>query len=275
MRTLVELSSGRRYHADLREGIDISIALDFAGEQPNAFDAPRASATPFSLPGYVLDTQEGGSCNVRTISFTPHCNGTHTESIQHLAAAGPPIAAVAAKGLIGATLITVTPESGADTADTYEPAKRARDRLITRSGLDVLESVDDRSLLEAVVVRTLPNSAEKRRRDYQADPAPYVSVEGIGLLVEIGCRHLLVDVASIDRADDQGMMTIHRKWFCLPAGTSDVAPGSRVDRTVTEMIFVDDHVADGAYLLDLQVAPFVSDASPSRPILFPIIEEVS
>ncbi len=40
--------------------------------------------------------------------------------------------------------------------------------------------------------------------------------------------------------------------------------------TITELIYVPDHVPDGEYLLNLQIAPFNADASPSRPIIFPI-----
>jgi hypothetical protein len=36
------------------------------------------------------------------------------------------------------------------------------------------------------------------------------------------------------------------------------------------MIYVPDEISDGEYLLNLQIAPFVSDASPSRPVLFKI-----
>jgi hypothetical protein len=36
------------------------------------------------------------------------------------------------------------------------------------------------------------------------------------------------------------------------------------------MAYIDDAIADGPYLLNLQVAPFVIDAAPSRPILLPL-----
>jgi hypothetical protein len=36
------------------------------------------------------------------------------------------------------------------------------------------------------------------------------------------------------------------------------------------MAFIPDTVADGPYLLNLQVPPFMSDAAPSRPILLPL-----
>ena len=38
--------------------------------------------------------------------------------------------------------------------------------------------------------------------------------------------------------------------------------------TITEMIYVDDKIKDGHYLLNLQIPSFVSDAAPSRPIIY-------
>jgi hypothetical protein len=43
-----------------------------------------------------------------------------------------------------------------------------------------------------------------------------------------------------------------------------------MNSTITEMIFVADEVEDGTYLLNLQIASFENDASPSKPILFKI-----
>ena len=41
-----------------------------------------------------------------------------------------------------------------------------------------------------------------------------------------------------------------------------------IDATITEMIFVDDTVDDGSYILNLQIASFENDASPSKPIIY-------
>jgi len=41
-------------------------------------------------------------------------------------------------------------------------------------------------------------------------------------------------------------------------------------RTITELIYVPNSVTDGEYLLELQVAAFENDASPSRPVLYNI-----
>ena len=43
-----------------------------------------------------------------------------------------------------------------------------------------------------------------------------------------------------------------------------------VEAGITEMIFVNNKVKDGSYLLNLQIASFENDASPSKPILFEI-----
>jgi hypothetical protein len=44
-----------------------------------------------------------------------------------------------------------------------------------------------------------------------------------------------------------------------------------MDATITEMIFVDDSIADGLYLINMQIASFESDASPSKPVLYKLI----
>ena len=296
MRTQVKVLSGRTYSADLRSGVDIGIALEFDAAQPNAFGAPPASAKPFSISGYVLDTAQGGSCNVSVVTVNPHCNGTHTESVRHIADDGPSVIEVVPTGLIGATLISVEPELWSATADQYAPTDtpvipkerqrlrdpsveagvpriarddgRLGDRIITKRGLEPLCSVEDESFLEAVVVRTIPNDPEKRTHDYSERPGPYLSIEAIHLLLELGVSHLLVDTASVDRADDEGRMRVHRLWFGVPDGSFTVGPGAASHRTITEMTYVPEALPDGPYLLQIQVAPFALDASPSRPVLF-------
>jgi hypothetical protein len=36
------------------------------------------------------------------------------------------------------------------------------------------------------------------------------------------------------------------------------------------MIYVEDAISDGSYILNLQIASFENDASPSKPILYKI-----
>ena len=46
----------------------------------------------------------------------------------------------------------------------------------------------------------------------------------------------------------------------------------RMDATITEFIYVPNTVEDGEYLLNLMIAPFENDATPSKPILYKIIK---
>jgi hypothetical protein len=43
-----------------------------------------------------------------------------------------------------------------------------------------------------------------------------------------------------------------------------------MDATITEFIFVPNAIVDGTYFLNLMVAPFENDASPSKPVLFEV-----
>jgi kynurenine formamidase len=129
----------------------------------------------------------------------------------------------------------------------------------------------DAAFLGALVLRTLPNDASKRHRRYPDEPPPYLSHEAMAYIVSLGVRHLLLDLPSVDRAFDEGRLSAHRIfWEMEPAGHSAVE-GPASSRTITELIYVDDTVPDGRYLLDLQIAPFVADAAPSRPVLYPVM----
>lgn len=76
--------------------------------------------------------------------------------------------------------------------------------------------------------------------------------------------HLLIDLPSVDKEHDGGKLTAHKTFWNYPK-----AP--RKEATITEMIFVPNAVKDGLYLLNLQVAPFENDASPSRPVIYPLL----
>jgi hypothetical protein len=92
------------------------------------------------------------------------------------------------------------------------------------------------------------------------------------LLVSRGVMHLVVDVPSIDRAHDEGRLTAHRLFFGLPRGAVQLAAATRAAATVTELAFIPDGIADGSYLLELQVPALSGDAVPSRPLLYALTE---
>ena len=92
-------------------------------------------------------------------------------------------------------------------------------------------------------------------------------------IVEKNVKHLLVDLPSIDRMFDEGKLSNHRIFWNVGQGSFETSEASFINNTITELIFVPDEVEDGNYLLNLQIAPFVADASPSRPLLFKIAEK--
>jgi hypothetical protein len=52
-----------------------------------------------------------------------------------------------------------------------------------------------------------------------------------------------------------------------------LAAATRPAATITELAFVPDSVADGAYLLELQVPALSGDAVPSRPLLYAVADD--
>jgi len=68
---------------------------------------------------------------------------------------------------------------------------------------------------------------------------------------------------SVDREVDEGKLLAHKAFWEYPD-----AP--RTDCTITEMVYVPDNAMDGLYLLNLQIASFELDVSPSKPVLYKI-----
>jgi arylformamidase len=261
------------YGIDTERGIDISIPLDLQGEQPNAFGVPKATARAYEDQNFIGDTRRGGSCNFEEIKLIPHCNGTHTEGVGHIAHERIPIYTFLPRSFIPTTLLSVSPESGSSTMDSYNPAKSETDHLITQKGISEAPGKKDIEFFKGLVIRTLPNDDAKKTRNYMSQPPPFFSIEAMDYIVKLGVEHLLVDVPSLERTRDEGKLSIHRLYWNVPAGTHDIDPNRHSMKTVTEMVYVPNSVPDGRYLLCIQAPSFVTDAVPSRPILYPLLEQ--
>jgi kynurenine formamidase len=266
---------GRQFAVDLSRPADLALVLDFSGPQPRHFGAPRASSRPYETPdlGFRGSVERGESCNCEVISLIPHCNGTHTECVGHLTRERLDAWRVAPAGLLPALLLSVTPEAPGN--EGSDPAPQPEDRLITARALAQAWPATPAFVPRAVVIRTLPNSEDKRGRDYTGEIPPYLSQEAAALLVDRGVLHLVVDVPSIDRAHDEGRLTAHRLFFGLPPDAVQLNAARRDAATITELAFVPDSVADGAYLLELQVPALSGDAVPSRPLLYTVTEHTA
>ncbi len=263
--------SGKRYRFNPDRGVDVSIPLVFNGAQPNSYNVPEASSVAYEDGDFIGDTRRGGGCNFEKYSFIPHCNGTHTECVGHISLARIPVNVVPPGPFVPATLISVAATSSGETTESYLPEKTADDMLITAGSLEERMLGADADFLEGLLIRTLPNDDSKKTRRYMQEQPPFFSLEAMALICAFGVRHLLIDLPSVDRTFDEGRLSAHHIFWGVPDGSHEVDPEERSLKTITEMIYVDDSVGDGKYLLNLQIPNFTSDAAPSRPLLLPLI----
>lgn len=259
------------YRINTREGIDISIPLIFNGEQPNIYDVNKASSKAFESKEFIGDTRLGGSCNFEEYKLIPHCNGTHTECVGHISDERIYINESLKEQLIPSILITLSPVNANETGDNYSPHKVKVDRLITKRSIEHALGSYNPDFIESLIIRTTPNDDSKKSRRYSKNPPPYFSIDAMKLVKELNVKHLLVDIPSVDRARDEGRMTVHHMFWNVSQGSHEVDKENHSLNTITEMIYVPDSVADGNYLLNLQIAPFTADASPSRPIIYKLL----
>ena len=261
--------AGRSYRVNAGEPKSLAIPLRFNGPQPNFFGASKAEATPVRGDGFIGDTRRGGSCNVDEIRMVPHCNGTHTEAVSHIVHANRAVFDSLQQSLMAAVVLSVTPVPASQTTDAYRPPPDSGDVLITREALEAGLDGYAKDELSALVVRTLPNDSAKKATEYGGrHRPPFFSADATSYLVERRVQHLLVDIPSIDKMHDEGRLTNHHIFWNVPEGTQEATPDMWVTKTVTEMIFVDDEVSDGLYLLNLQLPAFHSDAAPCRPVVY-------
>ncbi len=252
-------------------GIDISIPLRFNGPQPNAYGVDAASAKPHG------DTRTGSSVNFDEYTFTPHCNGTHTECVGHITHERISVRDCLQDVIVPAVLISVEPSNIAIANETGAANFNDDERIITKSLLvekiASLQSENPRSAIrdpqsKALIVRTLPNDDRKLTAIYgEENIPPYFSAEAMQLIVDRGFTHLLCDLPSIDRIFDEGKLINHRIFWNVEEGSFETNPHTRINSTITELIYVPNEVPDGEYLLNLQIAPFDTDCAPSRPLL--------
>ena len=264
----IQIEVGDQAYRLLKPGYSIAIPLHFNGPQPNTYGVAIATGQAYESGGWVGDTLRGGSCNFETYTLTPHCNGTHTECVGHIVDEQVHIHERLGESLIPATVISVVPLLATLTDDHYDPALHSQDLVIDRAALEAALESTDPAFHTAIVIRTLPNPEEKKARDYMQTAPAFFTLEGMEYLASLRLQHLLVDMPSVDRLFDEGKLRNHHTYWALAAGTHSIGQETPPARTITEMVYVADHIADGNYLLNLQIAPFMADAAPSRPVLY-------
>ncbi|MGI9035896.1 MAG: cyclase family protein [Pyrinomonadaceae bacterium] len=268
-------TNNQTFEIDGAKPIHIAIPLNFNGAQPNAYGVEKALSKPCKTGEIIGDTRRGGSCNFEQIKFIPHCNGTHTESVGHITRARISVHDCLKDSFILANLISVETENANETNETYAVKLNENDQLITRKTLEnarrkMQNAKYDDEFSQALIIRTLPNDESKLSKTYFKQIPPFFSTEAMQFIAELKIKHLLVDAPSIDRIFDDGKLSNHRIFWNVEQGSFEVTEKTLAHNTITELIYVANEIEDGVYLLNLQVAPFATDAAPSRPVIFRI-----
>jgi len=238
---------GKSYNVDLSKPIDISIPLRTGEENVNAWYAKPVVIEPVRMGDWVGDVKQGGSVNFRNIMFNPHGNGTHTECVGHISKEDYSINQCLKKFFFIAEVITVLPDE-----------TTGGDKIITRQHIETC--LEDKCP-EAIIIRTLDNHISKINRHYSNTNPAYLHHEAAEYIDALGIDHLLIDLPSVDKEVDGGKLLAHHAFWQYPNNTKQ-------ERTITEMIYVPNTIYDGTYLLNIQIASFENDASPSKPLLF-------
>lgn len=239
-----------KYQADLTRPIDISIPLRSGESNVNAWYAKPVKIEAVESENFIGDVNKGGSVNFRNIFFNPHANGTHTECVGHISKESISINNCLKNFHFIALLVTIKPQE-----------LENGDKVIT--AIQISEAIKDNTP-EALIIRTLPNEEAKKEKQYSNTNPPYLQADAAQLIVNKNIEHILIDLPSVDRESDEGKLAAHHAFWQYPNNT-------QLNRTITELIYVPDTVKDGSYLLNLQIASFENDASPSKPVLYKLI----
>ncbi|PXY45328.1 cyclase family protein [Flavobacterium hydrophilum] len=247
------------FQIDLSKPIDISIPLTNTDENPIAWYIEKPVIEPVVFGDWIGKVSEGkSSTNFNNIFFNPHGHGTHTECLGHITNDFYSINQALKQFFFFAQLITVKPE------------KIGEDFVITKDQISNALNVSNFSKTEAIIIRTLPNQKDKKSRKYSNTNPPYLSEEAAKFIRESEIEHLLIDLPSVDREHDEGKLLAHKAFWNVK-DTHNLNIDARFEATITEMIYVPDEIEDGNYLLNLQIASFENDASPSKPVLYAIV----
>ncbi|WP_334055741.1 cyclase family protein [Polaribacter sp. P097] len=247
MKATIEYNS-RKIEIDVSKPIDISIAIDVSKRNVNAWYLDDPKIFPEEVDGENISVENGAVVNFNSIHFNPHSHITHTECVGHITEKVHSVNQNLKHYFHLAELITIA------------PIEVDGDLVIATKQLKMALRNKKR---DAVIIRTLPNLTDKKSMKYSNTNPTYLLEETAVFLKEKGIKHLLVDLPSVDKEKDEGKLLAHNAFWNTDGPL-------RMDATITEFIYVPNEVTDGEYLLNLMVAPFENDATPSKPILYKI-----
>ena len=242
------------YIIDFDQPLDISIHTNESSACAKAWYVDPITIEPVMTDQFTGSVKAGGTVNFRNIFFNPHGNTTHTECVGHIATEVYNLQEHLTKYLFKAQLITLAPIKYQGEVSEW---RKTGDAILI---LEQFKGLIDEDT-DAIIIRTTPNSDAKQTLQWSSTNWPYMDHAAASYLAEIGIKHLLIDLPSVDREFDGGKMLSHRAFWNYP---NDI----RFDATITEMIYVKNEISDGTFFLSLQPASFINDASPCKPVLY-------
>lgn len=249
MKAIVEYNS-RKITVDISNPIDISIPIDPKKKNVNAWYIDDPKIFPQEFDGEKVKVSEGAVVNFNDIHFNPHSHITHTECVGHITKEIHSINKNLKYFIFLAEVVTIAPlfHNGDFIIGVKQLSKALRNKK-----------------RDAIVIRTLPNLEDKKSMQYSNTNPTYLSEKAAIYLREKGIKHLLIDLPSVDKEKDDGKLLSHNAFW-------NTGGKVRMDATITEFIYVPNTVEDGEYLLNLMIAPFENDATPSKPVLYEILK---
>ena len=244
--------NSKEYFISSENAVDLSIQNNFSGNAPIFYNASQPSNKPLISKNFIGDVKQGGSCNVPVVSLNIHCTGTHTECAGHVNNSNASIVDICPVGLIPALLITVEPELTSETDESYH-VRWDGELVITKQTIQKKMHQSH----SALIIRTIPNDKSKISRNYDKIRAPFFTHQAIDYIASEGVEHLLVDLPSVDKADDEGILGNHKRFF-------------KYGKTISELLFINDSISDGFGFLQIQIPNWSLDAVPSRPIFYQV-----
>ena len=245
--------NGVNYTFDISKPIDISLEIKNGDDNVNCYYADSVSIETIRQGDFIGSVAEGGAVNHQKITLTPHGNGTHTECYGHVSPDPEATLNQTLKRYIFFAQLVSLPTENIDNQN-----------IVTLNSLKSKLSTD--IVPEALIIRTIPNDSEKKTRKYSGTNPPFLAPEIGSYLADLGIEHLLVDLPSVDPEVDSGLLQTHKNFWRYPDHT-------RYQATISELIYINNYIQDGFYVLNLQVISLESDASPSKPILYALKPE--
>ena len=196
MITTIQYNS-KKLKIDLSQPLDISIPLKGDVSNVNAWHVEPPKIAPEVIDGKTISVAKGAVVNFNTISFNPHSHGTHTETVGHITEKVYSVNKQLKQFFFLAEVVTVAPEKLGD------------DYVISKKQLEFTLGKKKR---DAIVIRTLPNTKEKKSRQYSNTNPTYLLEDAANYIKSREIKHLLIDLPSVDKEQDGGKLLAHNAF---------------------------------------------------------------